>query len=238
MTKIIDGLTSHSGMTCRIFNGHTVRFSITTDGPIFVAQDICEALEIRAYRDAIARVPSWGQGCRLGVDAPGGRGKGGTQSFATLTREGVYWLAMRSNTDEAQRFQEWLCKEVLPAIDKQGFYIANGVDPRLARVSEGRQLAERARLLRQQAAELVANANILLTLDDGITVAELLRTHHATKYLEYSPEQIRSYAQGTAAYARRNGIPIGKDKQGRMTLPKDDLIRALGLDQATLNMEG
>ncbi len=231
MSDIINGLTSPaSDITGRIFDGHFVRFAITADGPTFVAQDVCEALELSKYRDALSRVPEWGQGCPLGVDAPGGSGKSGKQAFATLNRHGVYWLAMRSNTEKAVRFQKWLCTEVLDSIDRQGFYAANGVDPRLARVSEGRMLLERARLKRREAGELVQQAAILLTLEDGITVVDAL----AKAGVNLSPEDLRRAALAATTWARRNRVPAGRDRDGRTTQPETEINKALGLDQTKL----
>lgn len=213
----------------RIFEGHMLRFAITGAGDVYIAKDACESFGIKAYRDAIARVPSWGLGCRLRVDAPGGPGKGGSQTFATLNRHGIYWLAMRSNTEQAARFQAWLCTIVLPAIDTQGFYAREGLDPRLARVTEGRHLLVRAQLLRGEAAEVARQARQLLALEDGATVAELLPGA--------SPEQKAAAVRLARAYARRNNVPVGRTAAGRMALPRAELVRALGLDQSTLTLD-
>lgn len=40
------------------------------------------------------------------------------------TEAEVYRLVMKSNTPQAEAFQDWVCGEVLPAIRKSGGYIA------------------------------------------------------------------------------------------------------------------
>lgn len=55
---------------------------------------------------------------------------GGLQEMLTVSEPGLYRLMMRSNKPEAERFQDWISEEVLPAIRKYGFYSAT---PRLAK---------------------------------------------------------------------------------------------------------
>lgn len=42
-----------------------------------------------------------------------------------LTESGVYKLVMRSNKDEAEKFQDWVTDEVLPSIRKHGAYMTD-----------------------------------------------------------------------------------------------------------------
>jgi len=55
---------------------------------------------------------------------------GGQQEMLTVNEAGLYRLMMRSEKPEAERFQDWVTEEVLPAIRKNGFYTAG---PRLAK---------------------------------------------------------------------------------------------------------
>jgi prophage antirepressor-like protein len=40
-----------------------------------------------------------------------------------ITEPGLYKLVMRSNKPVAEKFQEWVCEDVLPSIRKKGEYV-------------------------------------------------------------------------------------------------------------------
>ncbi|AXU27233.1 TPA: Bro-N domain-containing protein [Clostridioides difficile] len=46
-----------------------------------------------------------------------------------LTESGVYKLIFKSRKEEAEKFQDWISDEVLPAIRQTGAYITNNADP-------------------------------------------------------------------------------------------------------------
>ena len=48
-----------------------------------------------------------------------------------VNESGLYRVIMRSNKPEAERFQDWVCQEVLPQIRKTGSYIPISVPPPL-----------------------------------------------------------------------------------------------------------
>lgn len=103
------------------FKGHVIRGGLIDGQPVFVAQDICEAMEIKKHRDAIARIPNWAQGRPVTVDALA-TDNAESQEMATLTEAGVYYLVLRSNKPEADAFQKWVCTEVLPSLRKTGTF--------------------------------------------------------------------------------------------------------------------
>lgn len=41
-----------------------------------------------------------------------------------ISESGLYKLTMRSDKPEAHQFQDWVTREVLPAIPKDGMYVA------------------------------------------------------------------------------------------------------------------
>jgi len=45
---------------------------------------------------------------------------GGKQDMRVINEAGLYKLIMRSNKPIAEKFQEWVCEEVLPSIRKSG----------------------------------------------------------------------------------------------------------------------
>lgn len=91
--------------------------------PLFIAKDVCNALGIKKYRDAIARLEDDERGVSVLMDTPGG-----PQTIATVNEYGLYSLVLKSRKKEAKEFQRWVTHEVLPSIRKDGGYIAASVE--------------------------------------------------------------------------------------------------------------
>ena len=96
----------------------TVRVSTQDGEPWFVAKDVCDALGIAKYRDAVSRLDPDERGSVL-VDT-----LGGAQEASAVSEPGFYKLVMRSRKPEAKAFQRWVTHEVLPAIRRDGGYMA------------------------------------------------------------------------------------------------------------------
>lgn len=122
-------------LTSFAFNSAALRVGLINGEPHFVAVDVCNCLGLSKHRDAVARVPEWARGMPVRVDGFGENrpvmaafreplsasnfvdaetsAQGGRGYAATVTEAGVYLLAFRSNTPDAQAFQRWVCEEVL-----------------------------------------------------------------------------------------------------------------------------
>lgn len=85
--------------------------------PWFVLADVCRVLEHSNPSHAASRLKEREKGIILG-DTPGG-----TQKMVIINKPGLYRLLMRSDKPVAERFQDWLIYEVLPAIEKTGGYM-------------------------------------------------------------------------------------------------------------------
>ena len=85
--------------------------------PLFCAKDVATALGYADTADAISRH------CKSGkkVFHPHANGVGGV-NMIFITEKDVYRLIMRSNLPDAEKFQDWVCDEVLPTIRKHGVY--------------------------------------------------------------------------------------------------------------------
>jgi prophage antirepressor-like protein len=240
-----------------LFEGHAVRVLGTPDNPLFVASDVCDVLGISKHRDALARLPEWGKGPAwnsradkfsvansdgIAVFDAGipstqtGRNSNpsvgisdvrGNPNLATVTESGLYTLVLRSDKPNALHFQKWICTEALPALRKQGFYVREGMDTRLARVERARALrAQRVTLTTQARALGVEIARLEELGDDAVTVAEALAEAGEDMALLAAISRC-------LAYARRNAIPVGK-RGGKMPIPRPAIRAALDLDQAKL----
>lgn len=91
--------------------------------PIFCAKDVATALGYADTADAVSRH------CKSGkkVFHPHPNSVGGI-NMVYITEKDVYRLIMRSNLPDAEKFQDWVCDEVLPSIRKTGGYMATKAD--------------------------------------------------------------------------------------------------------------
>jgi len=105
---------------------------VEIDGePGFVAADVCYALGVYIRANGTSNTGSALQ--KLGADekkrlAPaeanrigfnGAKGWG----VSLISESGLYKLIMRSDKPQARKFQDWVTREVLPAIRKDGAYV-------------------------------------------------------------------------------------------------------------------
>lgn len=141
----------------------TIRAVRDEDGePMFVAKDVCTALEVKNSRDAIARLDNDERGVVL-IDTPGGE-----QQMQAVNEAGLYVLVLSSRKPEARAFKRWVTHEVLPALRRDGGYMVarddetpeelmaralKAADATLARVrDENARLTRRNQVLEPKAA--------------------------------------------------------------------------------------
>lgn len=84
--------------------------------PYFSATDVAKILGYNNPHDAISRH------CK-GVVKHEAPTNSGLQSLNFIPEGDVYRLIMRSQLPSAQKFEEWVCDEVLPSLRKNGGYI-------------------------------------------------------------------------------------------------------------------
>ena len=96
-----------------------IRMTVEDGEPLFVAADVCRALEISKYRDAVSRLDEDERGS-FEVDTPGG-----TQKMTAVTESGLYSLVLGSRKPEAKAFKRWITHEVLPTIRQTGGYVSD-----------------------------------------------------------------------------------------------------------------
>jgi prophage antirepressor-like protein len=88
--------------------------------PYFIGKQVTEALGYTDKTQAIRKH------CKGGVEmtlpSPGGM-----QRTKIIPESDVYRLIMRSNKEEAEKFQDWVMEDVLPSIRKRGIYATDNV---------------------------------------------------------------------------------------------------------------
>jgi|GEM_PF-1281853 len=116
-----------------VFNGQQLRYLLIDGEPWFVAADVCRVLYPRYNPTAGARsylkgLNSWETKLLTRANTQGlFHGGRGASCLQAVNESGLYKLIMRANTTnpEAREFQDWVTRDVLPAIRKTGGYLLN-----------------------------------------------------------------------------------------------------------------
>lgn len=99
------------------FDACEVRTMLIDDQPWFCVADICRVLGYANSRDALAKH------CReKGVAKRDTLTTKGKQALTFIDEGNLYRLIIKSRKEEAQRFEAWVCDEVLPSIRRSGRY--------------------------------------------------------------------------------------------------------------------
>ena len=104
------------------FGNHEIR-TVTDEygGTWFVANDVCAALELENPSQALRTHVDEDDLQRM--DATDNLGR--TQLTNHVNESGLYALIFGSRKESAKSFKRWVTSEVLPAIRKDGYYVAN-----------------------------------------------------------------------------------------------------------------
>ena len=105
------------------YEGKDVRNISINGEPWFAAKDICEALEIVNYRDAIQALDE-DERRQETIPTPS---NGGYSTVNVINQPGVFKLAFRGRKEPAKRFTRWVTHEVLPEIFRTGSYTAHAL---------------------------------------------------------------------------------------------------------------
>lgn len=107
------------------FEGKSVRVVMIEDKPWFVLVDVCSCLGMNpnnttSYSRHIGEDERQIVRKDTLISCQGTRG----YPFMTIISEsGLYKIIMRSDKPAAKRFQDWVTREVLPALRKDGMYV-------------------------------------------------------------------------------------------------------------------
>lgn len=152
-----------------VFEGNQIRTVMVNDVPFFVGKDVCDVLEISAYRDALARL-DYDERASVIVDTPGGR-----QSMLAVNEFGLYNLVLTSRKPEAKQFKRWITHEVIPSIRKTGAYAVPSADViplderqvRMQLLRSALEHEERLETVEQRVAAVERKVDEQITLDSG-----------------------------------------------------------------------
>lgn len=155
----------------QIFNNEEfgqVRIVEIEGKPYFVGKDVANALGYSNPRDAILRH------CK-GVVKHDNFKEGG-QLIALITEGDMYRLITHSKLESAERFEDWVFDEVLPAIRKHGIYATdNVIDNILNNPDFGIQLLTKLKEERAARVEAERRNAILMHVNKTYTVTEIAK---------------------------------------------------------------
>ena len=104
-------------------SAQSIRIILIDNEPWFSVADVCDVLGYANSRKSLA------DHCRAGGvtkrDTPT---NSGIQAVTYINEGNLYRLVIKSRMPAAEKFEAWVCDEVLPSIRKQGYYIAPVVD--------------------------------------------------------------------------------------------------------------
>lgn len=112
-----------------------IRVTVIDDKPMFVAKDVAAMLGYSNRSDAINRhckgIVKHDVECVTGTYTDSNGIHHDTKQILGILfipEADVYRLIMRSKIPEAEKFQDWVCEEILPAIRKTGGYMVAKAD--------------------------------------------------------------------------------------------------------------
>lgn len=186
-----------AGIQVFSFGRDLIRVIKGEDGePWFVAKDVCEVLGYINPRKAV------GDHCKSalsgGVTIRDAIGR--EQEMTIIPERDVYRLIMRSKLPAAERFEDWVVGEVLPAIRKSGYYSV----AHIGRAQLAQMVLEAEadlNLARSQVALLAPKAESFDRFMDGSNVQTMAK---AAKSLGTGRNRLFSFLRGRGILMRNN----------------------------------
>jgi len=174
------------------FNEKNIRIVGTCQEPWFVAKDICNILELKNITEALKMIPESSR-CSAKLNT-----FGGGQMMSIIDEAGLYRLIMRSNKPVVQKFQEVVCKEILPSLRLKGQYTIQSIYDKYKALEE-----EKLR---------IENDNKFLEEDNKSLTEEKLRIEK--ERLKIEKEKIRIEKQKIALEKEKKdlGVKLAKEQ--------------------------
>lgn len=171
------------------FESSNVRIIVEDGEPLFCASDVCKALGYANTSKSLS------DHCvEKGVTNRYTPTNGGLQSLAYIDERNLYRLVMRSKLPSAEKFQDWVCGEVLPSIRKTGKYATQEqfaipqTLPEALRLAA--DLADKNAALEKKAKE---NAPKVEFCDKVVADNDAMTITRAAKLINYPPRKLKDY---------------------------------------------
>lgn len=209
------------------FESKDVRCYGTWNNPIWIAQEICDCLELSNNRQALARLDEDEKDV-ISIDTPGG-----VQEVLAVNEPGLYSLVLGCRKPIAKRFKRWVTHDVIPSIRKTGSYVAES-----RKVLPPREIAELADIV-------LVNSGIDPMLIAGFKANEISKAHPeykelmeaAKKLLPLPVEQeLVTVTELARKYVEKTGSQLTKNNTDRgNAIAFNQLLIELGLQISNPN---
>lgn len=198
------------------FNDNRIRVAMIDSNPWFVATDVCNALGMSVYGGTSQWTRTVSDADKTNITKTqhpeifsGSR----AGSLTVLSEAGLYKLVMRSDKPEARAFQDWVTRDVLPAIRKDGAYVMGEEKVATGELSEEEFILKAVSILQAKVERLKeenkAQAKVIDQHLRFVTVDEFRSLNHL--YLTHG-EKI---ALGKAAvrHCDKHGLKVRKQQR-------------------------
>ena len=161
--------------------GQNVRVVVKDGEPWLVGKDVCNILELKNSRMAMASLDNDEKGVNQIYTL------GGMQNITIISEAGFYRLILRSDKPIAKPFQRWVTHDVLPSIRKTGGYIHATPDDspemimaKALRVADDTIKRQRKEL--EAVKPIVARYNTFLNAEGTVSLTEAAKQLNMTAY--------------------------------------------------------
>lgn len=190
--------TNNSNNKIQIFNNPQfgeVRVTVSDDNkPMFCLADVCNALDLKNSRNVKTRLSQKGVATADTLTA------GGVQSMTYINEANLYKCIFQSRKPDAEKFQDWVCEDVLPAIRKDGGYIIARQDETEAELLARAVIVAQSALARERERRERAEKQIE-TDKPKVTFANAVETSRSS-----------CLVGELAKILKQNGIEIGQNR--------------------------
>jgi len=187
------------------FQDIPIRVVWVKDTPWFVAADVCKALEMNMEKGTYRWLGRLETNEKSTLKISVGTG-GGNPNVTIISESGLYKLILRSNKPQAKPFQNWVTQVVLPAIRRDGGYIAGEEKVATGEMSEDEFILKAMSMLKNKADRLEAVVEEHLK---HLSVAEWVALNH----LYVNQSRRIELGQAASYLCRENGYEIRKQQQ-------------------------
>lgn len=185
-------------------DSNEVRGGLIDGEPVLVARDVAVSLGFKDPANAIK------QHCKgVAIHHPLST-RGGTQNVRLIREPDVYRLVLRANTPAAERFQDWICEQVLPSLRRTGLFAMTGtISPEEAEIMalEYRLAAKRKML---EARELECRAKLVNRIEGAFPIVDWLNENIPGLTQKQLANESRAIKRAIVTQLRR---PVGAAKR-------------------------
>lgn len=146
-----------------------VRVTKLNDEPMFCLSDVCKVLDLQvgATKNRLNE---------KGITLINTLTNGGKQNLVYINEQNLYKVIMRSDKQQAEPFQDWVCGDVLPSIRKNGMYATEDtIDKILNDPDFGIKLLTTLKEERAARIEAERKNAILMHVNDTYTATEIAK---------------------------------------------------------------